>query len=30
MKVFRYYRCVNIKKKKLYDKKAVKKDWIEI
>ena len=29
MKVHRYYRCVNTKKKKLCDKKAVKKDWIE-
>ena len=28
MKVHRYYRCVNTKKKKLCDKKAVKKDWI--
>lgn len=27
--VHRYYRCVNTKKKKLCDKKAVKKDWIE-
>lgn len=29
MKVHRYYRCVNTKKRKLCDKKAVKKDWIE-
>ena len=29
MKVHRYYRCVNTKKKKLCDKKAVKKDLIE-
>ena len=29
MKVHHYYRCVNTKKKKLCDKKAVKKDWIE-
>ena len=29
MKVHRYYRCVNTKEKKLCDKKAVKKDWIE-
>lgn len=29
MKVHRYYRCVNTKKKKHCDKKAVKKDWIE-
>ena len=29
MKVHRYYRCVNTKKKKLCDKNAVKKDWIE-
>lgn len=29
MKVHRYYRWVNTKKKKLCDKKAVKKDWIE-
>jgi len=29
IKVHRYYRCVNTKKKKLCDKKAVKKDWIE-
>ena len=29
LKVHRYYRCVNTKKKKLCDKKAVKKDWIE-
>ncbi len=29
MKIHRYYRCVNTKKKKLCDKKAVKKDWIE-
>ena len=29
MKVHRYYRCVNTKKKKLCNKKAVKKDWIE-
>ncbi len=29
MKVHRYYCCVNTKKKKLCDKKAVKKDWIE-
>lgn len=28
-KVHRYYRCVNTKKKKLCDKKAVKKIWIE-
>lgn len=28
-KVHHYYRCVNTKKKKLCDKKAVKKDWIE-
>lgn len=27
--VHRYYRCVNTKKKKMCDKKAVKKDWIE-
>ena len=27
--VHRYYRCHNTKKKKLCDKKAVKKDWIE-
>lgn len=29
MKVHRYYRCVNTKKKRLCDKKPVKKDWIE-
>ena len=29
MKVHRYYCCVNTKKKKLCDTKAVKKDWIE-
>lgn len=29
MKVHHYYRCVNTKKKKLCDKKAIKKDWIE-
>lgn len=29
MKVHHYYRCVNTKKKKSCDKKAVKKDWIE-
>ena len=29
MKVHHYYRCVNTKKKKLCDKKTVKKDWIE-
>ncbi|MCI9626370.1 MAG: recombinase family protein [Clostridia bacterium] len=29
MKVHHYYRCVNTKKKKLCDKKAVKKEWIE-
>ena len=29
MRVHRYYRCVNTKKKRLCDKKAVKKDWIE-
>lgn len=29
MKIHRYYRCVNTKKKKLCDRKAVKKDWIE-
>ncbi len=28
-KVHHYYKCVNTKKKKLCDKKAVKKDWIE-
>jgi hypothetical protein len=29
MTVHRYYKCVNTKKKKLCDKKPVKKDWIE-
>jgi hypothetical protein len=29
MKVHHYYKCVNTKKKKLCDKKNVKKDWIE-
>ena len=29
MKVHRYYRCVNTKKKRLCDKKPVKKDLIE-
>ncbi len=28
-KIHRYYRCVNTKKYKICDKKAVKKDWIE-
>ena len=28
-KIHRYYRCVNTKKYKTCDKKAVKKDWIE-
>ena len=29
MKTYRYYRCVNTKKKKLCDKKPIKKDFIE-
>ena len=29
MKVHRYYRCVNTKKKRLCDKKPIKKDYIE-
>lgn len=29
MKVHHYYRCVNTKKKRLCDKKAVRKNWIE-